>query len=73
MHEQFIWYSGDDIHIPAAWNWLKYAGLNPESEAKICTAQEQALQTNDFKFNKDKEGNSSICRFCNEIGVAHCQ
>ena len=42
--------------------------LKPETEARLCAAQEQALRTNYVKFHIDRTSESPLCRLCGEKG-----
>ena len=46
------------------WKWLRKSSLKGCTEAKICSAQEQALRMNYVKFDLDKTGESPLCRMC---------
>ena len=48
------------------WNWLRKADLKVETEAVLCTAQEQAIRTNYVKHNIDKTAQSPLCRMCDK-------
>ena len=40
------------------WNWLRKADLKVKTEAMLCAAQEQAIQTNYVKHKIDKTAQS---------------
>ena len=55
-------------HVEESWNWLRKADLKIQTEALICTGQEQALRTNYVKYHSDKTVESPLCRLCGEKG-----
>ena len=48
------------------WKWLKDSDLKGCTEALICSAQEQAIRTNNTKIYIDKTNDSPMCRMCGE-------
>ena len=53
-----------------SWKWLKDSGLKGCTGALICSAQEQAIRTNNTKFYIDKT-NDSPCVGCAEKEMKH--
>ena len=49
-----------------SWKWMKDSELEGCMEALICSAQEQAIRTNNTKFYIDKTNDSPRCRMCGE-------
>ena len=49
-----------------SWKWLKDSDLKGCTEAMICSAQEQAIRTNNTKFYIDKTSDSPMCRMCGD-------
>ena len=68
MYGQYYKEASDDIDKKKMWRWLQKSDLKVETEALICTAQEQAIRTNYIKFNIDKTIESPMCRMCGERG-----
>ena len=48
------------------WNWLRNADLKIETEALLCSVQEQTIQTNYVKHKIDKTAQSPLCRMCDK-------
>ena len=44
--------------------WMRKSNLKGCTEALICSAQEQSIQTNYNKYNIDKTAESPLCRMC---------
>ena len=56
----------DGKDLQNSWKWLRSSGLKGCTEALICSAQEQALRTNNIKHFVDKSQDSPLCRMCNQ-------
>ena len=54
----------DGSDIANTCGWLQKSNLKSCTEALICNAQEQALQTNYIKFRYDKTIDSPLCKMC---------
>jgi len=63
MHGQYL-RELDGKDCIKSWKWLKDSDLKGCTEALICSAQEQAIRTNNTKFYIDKTSDSPICRMC---------
>ena len=63
MHGQYL-RELDGKDCIKSWKWLKDSDLKGCTEALICSAQEQAIRTNNTKFYVDKTSDSPICRMC---------
>ena len=46
------------------WRWLRKSDGKGCTEALICSAQEQSIQTNYIKYNIEKTAESPLCRMC---------
>ena len=68
MHGQFNKEISDSIDKEKSWYWLSRSDVKVETEALLCTAQEQALRTNYIKHNIDKSIDSPLCRMCGKCG-----
>ena len=68
MHGQFVREMPQEIDKDLSWKWLVQSGLKVQTEATICTAQEQALRTKYTKNKTDKTSESPLCRVCGERG-----
>ena len=65
MHGQFL-REVDGKDGVQSWKWMKDSDLEGCTEALICSAQEQAIRTNNTKFCVDKTNDSPMCRMCGE-------
>ena len=63
MHGQFA-RDMEDKGKNNTWRWMRKSDLKGCTEALICSAQEQSIQTNYIKCNIDKTGESTLCRIC---------
>ena len=56
----------DGKDLQKSWKWLQSSDLKGCTEALICSAQEQALRTNNIKHFIDKSQDSPLCRMCDQ-------
>eukprot|EP00794_Sanderia_malayensis_P016665 gene16665-biopygen14077 len=56
----------DGKDLQNSWKWLRSSDLKECTEALICSAQEQALRTNNIKHFIDKSQDSPLCRMCDQ-------
>ena len=68
MYEQLVCEMPEEIVKDLSWNWLVQSDLKVQTEATICSAQEQALRTNYTKNKIDKTSENPLCRMCGERG-----
>ena len=54
----------EGIDWDMTWQWIAKEDLKECTEALICSAQEQALRTNDTRFHIGRTTESSPCRMC---------
>ena len=55
-----------DVDKENTFSWLKSSGMKPETEGFIIAAQDQSLQTNNYKVHIQKTGTNAMCRYCRE-------
>ena len=55
MHEQFA-RDMEDKDKSNTWRWMRKSDLKECTDALICSAQEQSIQSNSIKYNIDKTG-----------------
>ena len=58
MYGQFVREMPETTVEKETWSWLIKADLKVETEAMLCAAQEQAIQTNYVKHKIDKTAQS---------------
>ena len=63
MHGQFA-REMDDKDKNNTWRWMRKSDLKGCTEALMCSAQEQSIETNYTKYNIDQTGKSTLCRMC---------
>ena len=68
MYGQFVREMPEEIDKDLSWNWLLQSDLNVQTEATICSSQEQALRPNYTKNKIDKTSENPLCRVCCERG-----
>ena len=56
----------DEKDIQNSWKWFRSSDLKGCTEALICSAQEQALRTNNIKHFVDKNQDYPLCRMCDQ-------
>ena len=63
----------EGIDWDRTWQYIAKGDLKGWTEVQICSAQEQALRTNDMIFHIDHTQESALCRMCGIKGetVAH--
>ena len=61
MHRRFV-RDVEDKDKNNTWGWIRKSNLKGCTEALICSAQEQSIQTNYIKYNINKTGESPLCR-----------
>ena len=54
MYGQFVREMPETTEEKETWKWMRKADLKVQTEAMLCAAQEQAIQTNYVKHNIDK-------------------
>ena len=68
MYGQFVREMPEEIDKDLSWNWLVQSDLNVQTEATICSSQEQALRANYTKNKIDKTSKNPLCTMCCERG-----
>ena len=68
MYGQFVCEIPEEIDKDLSQKWLVQSDLKVQTEATICTAQEQALRTNYTKNKIEKTLENPLCRMCGERG-----
>ena len=66
MYGQFAREMPEEIDKDLFWQWLVQSDLKVQTEATICTAQEQVLRANYIKNKIDKTSENPLCRMCSE-------
>ena len=66
MYRQFVRGMPKTTDEKETWYWLRKADLKVETEAMLCAAQKQAIQTNYVKHKIDKTAQSPLCRMCHK-------
>ena len=68
MYGQFLREMAEIVDKDKTWEWTRKRDLKVETEALTFSSQEQALRTNNVKFNIDKSVDSPLCKMCNQKG-----
>ena len=65
LHGPHFW-DVQEVASDQSWDWLKKGRMKRETESLVCSAQDQALNTNAIKSKIYKENISPLCRLCNK-------
>ena len=65
---QFVREMPKEVDKDLSWKWLVQSDFKVQTEATICSAQEQALRTNYTKNKIDKTSENPFCRMSGERG-----
>ena len=67
--EQFIWEMPENVDRDKTLNWLLVrSDLKVETEASLCTSQEQSITEPVLKHRFDRSNEFPLCRMCGKRG-----
>ena len=66
LHGRFL-KDTEKMSTEIMWQWLNGGYLKKETEAMVCSTQEQALRVNSIKRHAERQDISTMCSLCVEL------